>query len=38
MVNIIKYGIAIILLLIVLDTLYRFLIVLILLIGLSILI
>jgi|GEM_PF-3665534 len=38
MVNIIKYGIAIILLLIVLDTLYRFLIVLILLMGLSILI
>lgn len=38
MVNIIKYGIAIILLLIVLDTLYRLLIVLILLMGLSILI
>lgn len=38
MVNIIKYGIAIILLLIVLDTLYRFLIVLILLMGLGILI
>lgn len=38
MVNIIKYGIAIILLLIVLNTLYRFLIVLILLMGLSILI
>lgn len=38
MVNIIKYGIVIILLLIVLDTLYRFLIVLILLMGLSILI
>jgi len=38
MINIIKYGIAIILLLIVLDTLYRFLIVLILLMGLSILI
>ena len=38
MVNIIKYGIVIILLLIVLDTLYRFLIVLILLMGLNILI
>lgn len=36
MVNIVKYGIAIILLLIVLDILYRFLIMLILLIGLSI--
>ena len=37
MVNLIKYSIAIIILLIALDTLYRFLIILILLIGLSIL-